>query len=106
MTDKLEFLQNIDSLLFHTKRLIILSLLIAIGPLTQGNLRKKGQLTWGTLTAHLKQLERAGYIQQKDVISIYGPRVLVNITEKGLKAYNDTLIQLKEFIDTSQINSD
>lgn len=106
MTEKLEVLKKIDPLLFHTKRLIILSLLIAIGPLTQGNLRKKGQLTWGTLTAHLKQLERAGYIQQKDVISIYGPRVLVNITEKGLKIYDETLLQLKEFIDTSKIDSD
>ncbi|WP_455463208.1 transcriptional regulator [Candidatus Hodarchaeum mangrovi] len=106
MTEKLDALKNIDPLLFHTKRLIILSLLIAIGPLTQGNLRKKGQLTWGTLTAHLKQLERVGYIQQKDVISIYGPRVLVNITEKGLKTYNNTLLQLKEFISTINRDSD
>lgn len=98
MTKKVNLLHEIDDLLFNTKRLIILSLLLATGPQTQGNLRKKGNLTWGEVSAHLKRLEKGNYISQKDVISREGPRVLVEITEEGINAYNDTLVQLREFI--------
>ena len=98
MKEKVEVLQEIDSLLFHTKRLIIMSLLVAMGPQTKGNLRKKGGLTWGAITAHLKQLEIGNYINQKDIITRDGPRVLVSITHKGINVYYKTLEQLNDFI--------
>ena len=90
--------KEIDSILFNPKRLLIISLLVAIGPLTQGDLQKKCQLTWGAITAHIKQLQKAQYIRQRDVITLKGPRVLVDVTEKGLQVYYDTLIQLKDFV--------
>ena len=101
MTRKVDLLHGINELLFNTKRLIILSLLIATGPQTQGNLRIKGNLTWSEITAHLKRLEKANYIKQRDVISREGPRVLVEITKTGIEAYNSTLIHLKDFISNS-----
>jgi DNA-binding MarR family transcriptional regulator len=90
--------REIDSNLFHPKRLLIISLLVAIGPLTQGDLKKKCQLTWGALTAHLKQLQKAQYVDQQYIITLKGPRALVDVTQKGIEVYNKTLSQLKHFI--------
>jgi DNA-binding MarR family transcriptional regulator len=75
-----------------------MSFLIAIGPLTQGDLKKKCELTWGELTAHLKQLEKAEYIDQTHIPTLKGPRAVVNVTEAGIEIYNQTLNKLKEFL--------
>jgi DNA-binding MarR family transcriptional regulator len=91
-------IDEIDPILFHPKRLLIMSLLIAIGPMTQGELLKKCQLTWGAITAHIKQLEKVEYINQKHILTLKGPRVLVDVTRRGLSVYNETLVQLKQFV--------
>ena len=98
MTDWVNDFREIDPVLFNAKRLLIISLLVAIGPLTQGDLLKKCQLTWGALTAHIKQLEKAQYIEQRHVITLKGPRALVDITQTGIQVYYDTLAQLKELV--------
>ncbi|MFX1283945.1 MAG: transcriptional regulator [Promethearchaeota archaeon] len=98
MTSWVNHFKELDPVLFNVKRLLIISLLVAIGPLTQGDLQKKCQLTWGALTAHVKQLQKAQYIEQRYVITIKGPRVLVDVTEKGIEVYYETLTQLKQFI--------
>ncbi len=105
MTDWANIVGEIDPSLFHPKRLLIISLLVAIGPLTQGDLKKKCKLTWGALTAHLKQLQKAQYVDQRYVITLKGPRVLVDVTQRGLKVYNKTLSQLKHFIGKVEIDS-
>ncbi len=98
MTDWVNNFREIDPVLFHAKRLLIISLLVAIGPLTQGALLKKCQLTWGALTAHIKQLQKAEFIEQKHIITLKGPRALVDVTQKGIQIYHNTLTQLKEVV--------
>ncbi|MFX0173565.1 MAG: transcriptional regulator [Candidatus Hodarchaeota archaeon] len=98
MTDWVNNFREIDPVLFNATRLLIISLLVAIGPLTQGDLLKKCQLTWGALTAHIKQLQKSEYIEQRHIITLKGPRVLVDITQKGLVVYSETLAQLRQFI--------
>ncbi|UCG00334.1 MAG: transcriptional regulator [Candidatus Heimdallarchaeota archaeon] len=99
MTDWVNNFREIDPVLFNAKRLLIISLLVALGPLTQGDLQKKCQLTWGALTAHIKQLQKAQYIEQRHVITLKGPRALVDITQNGIQVYHNTLVQLKAFVD-------
>jgi DNA-binding MarR family transcriptional regulator len=91
-------IKELDQVVFHPKRLLIMSFLIAIGPLAQGDLKKKCELTWGELTAHLKQLEKAKYIGQRHIPTLKGPRAVVNVTETGNDIYNLTLNKLKEFL--------
>ncbi|MFX0050356.1 MAG: transcriptional regulator [Candidatus Hodarchaeota archaeon] len=98
MTDWVNNFREIDPVLFNAKRLLIISLLVAIGPLTQGDLLKKCQLTWGALTAHIKQLKKAEYIEERHIITLKGPRVLVDVTQKGVEVYSETLAQLRQFI--------
>ena len=106
MTDWVNNFREIDPVLFNANRLLIISLLVALGPLTQGDLQKKCQLTWGALTAHLKQLQKAQYIEQKHVITLKGPRALVDITQSGIQVYYNTLAQLKAFVGKIEGNVD
>ncbi len=78
--------------------MLIISLHVAIGPLTQGDLLKKYQLTWGALTAHIKQLQKAEFIEQRHVITLKGPRALVDVTQNGIQIFYNTLAQLKEVV--------
>ena len=98
MSELIDGIKNTDVLIFHPKRLMIMSLLIAIGPMTQGQLRKKCNLSWGSIPSHLERLEKANYIVQRDVITRKGPRVLVKVTSKGLDNYKETLSNLKHFL--------
>ena len=98
MSELIDGIKKTDPLIFHPKRLMIMSLLIAIGPMTQGQLRKKCNLTWGSIPNHLERLEKAGYIAQRDVITRKGPRVLVNVTTKGANSYKETLNNIKSFL--------
>jgi DNA-binding MarR family transcriptional regulator len=98
VSELIDGIKEADQLIFHPKRLMIMSLLIAIGPLTQGQLRHKCNLTWGSITTHLGRLERVEYITQRDVITRKGPRVLVDVTSKGTQNYEKTLVNLQHFL--------
>lgn len=98
MSDWATNIKEIDKILFNPKRLLIMSLLIAVGPITQGEIQKKCQFSWGAITAHINQLEKANYIKQGHQLTLKGPRVQVLVTEKGIEAYRDTLQKLKKFV--------
>jgi DNA-binding MarR family transcriptional regulator len=98
-------IKKADPLIFHPKRLMIMSLLIAIGPMTQGQLRKKCNITWGSITTHLERLERVEYITQRDVITRHGPRVLVDVTSKGANNYKKTLANFQHFLEEINIKT-
>ena len=98
MSDLINGIKNADPLIFHPKRLMIMSLLIALGPMTQGQLRKKCNLTWGSIPSHLERLEKANYVIQRDVITRKGPRVLVKVTTEGLDRYKETMNNMKRFL--------
>ena len=98
MSELINGIKKVDPLIFHPKRLMIMSLLIAVGPMTQGQLRKKCTLTWGSITTHLERLEREEYISQRDVITRKGPRVLVDVTSKGTESYKQALFHFQQFL--------
>jgi DNA-binding MarR family transcriptional regulator len=99
-------IKKADPLIFHPKRLMIMSLLIAIGPMAQGQLRKKCNLTWGSIPTHLERLEKAEYITQRDVITRKGPRVLVKVTSKGIINYKNTLGNIQHFLKVINVKKD
>ncbi len=43
----------------------------------------------GSLGHHLEQLESAGYLHRRMVFTLGGPRVRVEITREGLRAYDE-----------------
>jgi DNA-binding MarR family transcriptional regulator len=50
----------------------------------------------GSLSNHLEKLESSGYVITKSTMSFSGPRVMVEITQKGLEAYSALMRSLKE----------
>ena len=98
MSELINGIKKVDPLIFHPKRLMIMSLLIGVGPMTQGQLRKKCNLTWGSITTHLERLVKKQYIHQRDVITRKGPRVLVEVTLKGVDSYKKTMVNFQDFI--------
>lgn len=50
----------------------------------------------GSLSNHLEKLESSGYVITKTAMSFSGPRVVVEITQKGLEAYSALMRLLKE----------
>ena len=91
-------IKQVDPLIFHPKRVIIMSLLLAIGPISQGDLRQKCNLTWGSLTAHLNSLEQAGYITQQRSLTLQGARILVEVTNEGVAQYKVTLAHFQDLL--------
>jgi len=92
-------IKELDQKIFHPKRILLMSFLIALGSVSQGDLKKKCELTWGELTSHLKQLEKANYVTERQVPTIKGPRSIITVTQQGIKAYKLTLSQLKHFLE-------
>jgi DNA-binding MarR family transcriptional regulator len=41
----------------------------------------------GSLSNHLDKLEAAGYVKRKPLVTVRGPRIAVEITQKGLLVY-------------------
>ena len=79
-----------------------MSLLLAIGPISQGDLRQKCNLTWGSLTSHLQKLEEIGYITQQRSLTLKGARILVEVTREGTKNYKVTLTRFQNLVKKSK----
>jgi DNA-binding MarR family transcriptional regulator len=54
----------------------------------------------GSLSNHLEKLESSGYVTTKTAKTFGGYRTTVEITDKGLEAYNDLLHTLTRFQQT------
>ena len=94
--ETIDKLHDISELLFHPKRLIIMSYLVVFGKCSQGDLRKRSKLNWGQFSSHLKQLQRYEQIETEKIVTEDGPRVLVHITPGRLKLYSQTMELMKE----------
>lgn len=98
MTEWVKEIKQVDPIIFHPKRILIMSLLLAIGPISQGDLRQKCNLTWGSLTSHLQTLEQEGYIIQQRSLTLQGARILVEVTNEGIIKYKATLISFQDLL--------
>jgi DNA-binding MarR family transcriptional regulator len=86
---------NDPSLKSSTRVLILFSLALnqKLGFMDLLNLTGTGK---GSLSNHLEKLEASGYIRTKSVMTFGGPRIVAEITEKGLESYKDLLGSLKK----------
>lgn len=51
-----------------------------------------------SITTHLNRLQEVDYVVQRHVISRKGPRVLVDVTTKGIGVYKETLAHFQRFL--------
>lgn len=78
-----------DDVLKSSLRLLILISLAINEKMYFADLAKLTMIGKGSLSNHLDALIREGYIKDKTVFTLQGPRRILSITEKGMKFFDD-----------------
>lgn len=91
-------MKDLDPLLHSQLRLGVMSLLISVESADFTWLREKTNSTAGNLSVQLDKLSEAGYISIAKSFKGKKPLTTCRITKKGLKAFEDYVNSLKEYI--------
>ncbi|WP_317194676.1 winged helix-turn-helix domain-containing protein [Algoriphagus lutimaris] len=88
----------LDPLLHSQLRLAVMSLLIGLEEAEFTFLKEKTEATAGNLSVQLDKLEKAGYIKIHKSFKGKRPLTTCKITSKGIKAFEDYVENLKNYI--------
>ena len=91
-------LKDLDPLLHSQLRLGIVSILISVESAEFTFLKEKTDSTAGNLSVQLEKLSAAGYIEITKSFKGKKPLTTCKITRKGIKAFEDYVSVLKEYI--------
>ena len=90
--------KDLDPLLHSQLRLGVMSLLISLEKAEFTFLKEKTQSTAGNLSIQLDKLSEAGYITIEKSFKGKKPLTTCRITKKGIKAFEDYVNNLKQYI--------
>ena len=90
--------KDLDPLLHSQLRLAIMSLLISLDSAEFTFLKEKTNSTAGNLSVQLDKLGEAGYITIEKSFKGKKPLTTCKVTKKGLKAFEDYVNTLKQYI--------
>lgn len=90
--------RELDPLLHSQLRLAIMSLLISVKSAEFTFLKEKTQSTAGNLSVQLDKLSQAGYIEIEKSFKGKKPLTTCKISKKGIKAFEDYVNTLKQYI--------
>ena len=90
--------QNLNEIFQATTRLGIMTVLTAMGDSDFSSIKKQLGLTDGNLSAHLRVLEEAGYIQIEKKFVKRKPKTICRLTTAGREAFRQYLQQLEQII--------
>lgn len=91
-------LKELDPLLHSQLRLGVMSLLMSMESAEFGFLKEKTNATAGNLSVQLEKLSGAEYITIKKSFKGKYPLTTCSITKKGLKAFEEYVHALKQYI--------
>jgi DNA-binding MarR family transcriptional regulator len=91
-------LKDLDPLLHSQLRLGIMSLLISLESAEFTYLKEKTNSTAGNLSVQLEKLSEANYIEIKKSFRGKRPLTTCTITKKGIKAFEEYVNTLKQYI--------
>lgn len=89
---------DLDPLLHSQLRLAVMSLLISVESAEFTFLKEKTNSTAGNLSIQLDKLSEAGYIRVEKSFRGKKPLTTCSITKKGIKAFEDYVNNLKQYI--------
>lgn len=92
-------LKDLDPLLHSQLRLGVMSLLMSVESAEFTYLKEKTNSTAGNLSVQLDKLSEAGYISIAKTFRGKKPLTTCRITQQGLKAFEDYVNTLKDYID-------
>ena len=90
--------KDLDPLLHSQLRLAIISLLISVDSAEFTFIKEKTNSTAGNLSVQLDKLQEAGYISIEKSFRGKKPLTTCKITRKGLKAFEEYVNNLKQYI--------
>jgi DNA-binding transcriptional ArsR family regulator len=90
--------KDLDPLLHSQLRLSIVSLLISVKEADFSFLKEKTGATAGNLSVQITKLSEAEYITVKKEFRDNYPQTSCIITKKGIKAFEDYVAAIKEYI--------
>jgi len=89
---------DLDPLLHSQLRLAVISLLVSVESAEFTYLKDKTNSTAGNLSVQLDKLNEAGYIAVAKTFRGKKPLTTCKITPKGIKAFEDYVNTLKQYI--------
>ncbi len=90
--DRIEFmpvLENLDRTVHSIARLMILTFLYVVEEGDMAFLLAQTRLTWGNLSANIKKLKDAGYVDVSKSFVDNRPQTWVKLTDEGRAAYQE-----------------
>jgi len=93
-------LKDLDPLLHSQLRLGVMSLLLSVESADFTWLKDKTNSTAGNLSVQLDKLSEAGYLSIEKSFRGKKPLTTCRITKKGIKAFEEYVNSLKDYINT------
>lgn len=90
--------KDLDPLLHNQLRLAVMSLLISVEHAEFQFLKAKTNATAGNLSIQVQKLKDAGYIKVEKTFKNNYPLTLCKITPKGVKAFEQYVDALKDYL--------
>jgi DNA-binding MarR family transcriptional regulator len=90
--------KDLDPLLHSQLRLAIMSLLISVESAEFTFIKEKTRATAGNLSVQIDKLSTAGYIDVNKSFKGKMPLTTCSITKKGIKAFEEYVNSLKQYI--------
>ena len=94
--------KNLDPILHSQLRLAVVSLLVSVKEAEFTFLKEKTNATAGNLSVQLQKLKEVGYIDITKQFKDNYPQTLCRITKKGIKAFEDYVRNLREYLDVGK----
>ncbi|MCF8379710.1 MAG: transcriptional regulator [Bacteroidales bacterium] len=90
--------KELDPILHSQLRLSIVSILMSVKETDFSFIKESSHATAGNISIQIKKLEKAGYIEVKKSFKNNYPNTSLSITKKGIKAFENYVESLKNYI--------
>jgi DNA-binding MarR family transcriptional regulator len=92
--------KNLDPLLHSQLRLAIISLLMTSDEVDFNQIKETTNATSGNISVQISKLQEAGYIEVIKSFKNNYQNTSLTITKKGIKAFEEYVESLKQYINT------
>lgn len=90
--------KDLDPLLHSQLRLAIVSMLVISKKVEFTYIKEQTKAASGNISIQVKKLQEAGYIEVEKNFKNNYPKTMLSITDKGVKAFEDYVNDLKKYI--------
>ena len=91
--------KELDPLLHSQLRLAIVSMLISSEKVEFTHIQEETKAAAGNISIQIKKLQESGYLRVEKTFRNNYPKTLLSITDKGVKAFEAYVNDLKKYID-------